>query len=63
MSDNEEEVQSPCVSVCVIDDENGFCQGCFRTVDEIQGWWDLENAQKKQIIEEASKREAAVFDS
>jgi uncharacterized protein len=58
---SEQEIQSPCVGVCAMDDLSGLCQGCFRTLDEIQGWWDLDNAGKQAIVEEASKREASVF--
>ena len=61
MSELNEEVQSPCIGVCAIDDTTGLCQGCFRTFDEIQYWWDLDNVQKKSVVEEASQREAAVF--
>jgi uncharacterized protein len=60
MADNEE-VQSPCIGVCVVDESNGFCQGCFRTIQEIQNWWDLDNRQKKLIVDEAQQRESAVF--
>ena len=58
---SEQEIQSPCVGVCAMDDLTGLCQGCFRTLDEIQGWWDLDNTGKQAIVEEASKREASVF--
>jgi uncharacterized protein len=58
---SEQEIQSPCVGVCAMDDLSGLCQGCFRTLDEIQVWWDLDNAGKQAIVEEASKREASVF--
>jgi len=36
---------SPCIKVCTYDDE-GFCLGCQRTKEEIQGWRDrTENEQ------------------
>ena len=28
---------SPCIKVCKHDDE-GYCLGCLRTVDEVRGW-------------------------
>ena len=28
---------SPCIKVCTYDDE-GYCLGCQRTADEVQGW-------------------------
>lgn len=56
------EVQSPCIGVCVVDDNNQFCQGCFRTVNEIQDWWSLDNSQKQKIVEDASQRATALFE-
>jgi hypothetical protein len=31
---------SPCIGVCLIDDETGTCVGCGRTIDEIINWPD-----------------------
>ena len=58
---SEQEVQSPCIGVCSMDESNGFCQGCFRSLEEIQQWWDLDNATKAEIVKQAAAREAAVF--
>lgn len=55
------EIPSPCVGVCSIDENNGFCQGCFRTLEEIRQWWDLDNAGKAEVIQLANARESAVF--
>ena len=57
----EKEVQSPCIGVCSMDDSTGFCLGCYRNMDEIQGWWDLDNLQKQAVVDLASTREAAQF--
>lgn len=57
----ETEVQSPCIGVCSMDDSTGFCLGCYRTLVEIQQWWDLDNPQKCEVIELASQREAQQF--
>ena len=56
------EIQSPCIGVCSMDDSTGLCQGCYRTMDEIQGWWDLDNTQKQVVINLASEREEQAFD-
>ncbi len=58
---SEAEIQSPCVGVCSMDDNTGFCLGCYRTMDEIQQWWDLANAQKQVVIVLASERESQQF--
>ena len=57
-----EEVQSPCISVCATDESTGFCQGCYRTIEEIQAWWDIDNEARAEIVEKASVREAELFD-
>lgn len=58
----DKEIQSPCIGVCSMDDSTGLCQGCYRTMDEIQGWWDLDNTQKQAVIDLASQREEQAFD-
>lgn len=57
-----EEVKSPCISVCAMDETTGLCQGCYRTIEEIEKWWDLDATQQQEIIEKASEREADMFD-
>ena len=32
---------SPCVGMCVMDEESGWCKGCYRTLDEIKAWQKL----------------------
>jgi predicted Fe-S protein YdhL (DUF1289 family) len=44
-----------------MDDLTGYCQGCYRTMAEIQDWWDLDNTAKQAIVDAASAREADVF--
>ena len=33
-----DEVESPCIRVCVIHEDSGLCMGCYRTRHEIAGW-------------------------
>ena len=54
-------IDSPCIGVCSMDDLSGLCMGCFRTMDEIQNWWDMDEASKQAVIEQASERESSVF--
>ena len=56
MSVEKIEIESPCIGVCAMDEATGFCQGCYRTLDEIQQWWDLSNMQKQQIVDETNAR-------
>lgn len=34
-------VPSPCTSVCRMSGDTGWCEGCFRTLDEIVAWSQL----------------------
>lgn len=42
-------VPSPCIKVCTIDDETGFCKGCYRTLAEVSGWLRLSDEQKQAV--------------
>jgi len=55
------EVSSPCIGVCAMN-EQGFCEGCYRTIEEISNWWDMTDAQKLAVIQLSQARESAAFD-
>ena len=42
-------VPSPCISVCQINPVTGMCTGCFRSLAEIAGWSQANDAEKKRI--------------
>ena len=41
-------VESPCVSVCRL--ENQVCVGCGRTVDEVVNWYDMTDDEKQAVL-------------
>ncbi|RKZ83211.1 MAG: DUF1289 domain-containing protein [Gammaproteobacteria bacterium] len=44
------EISSPCVRNCCLD-TNNICLGCFRSIEEIMKWSNVEtNSQQKQQI-------------
>ncbi len=47
---NREEIESPCVKVCVLHPEAGICLGCHRTRDEIAGWSRLSREERRTIM-------------
>ena len=51
-----EKMVSPCINVCQISRETGFCKGCFRTRDEISRWRDLDIDEQKNMLAELKKR-------
>jgi len=54
----QEEVQSPCIGVCSIDETSGYCQGCYRTIDEIKSWWDMSPPEQTQLVTELEQRQS-----
>jgi predicted Fe-S protein YdhL (DUF1289 family) len=52
-------IESPCVKICTLDTQAGFCRGCGRTLDEIAGWVRMDSAQRRRIMAELPARLAA----
>lgn len=46
---------SPCINLCRMDNEDRYCLGCFRTLDEITLWSDL-NAEEKELVWQALEK-------
>lgn len=49
-------IESPCVSVCEINPETGFCRGCWRTRDEIKDWRVADEERRLDILEHLHRR-------
>lgn len=43
-------IESPCILVCVMDIQTGFCLGCARTFDEIAEWSSMGDDQRRAIM-------------
>jgi predicted Fe-S protein YdhL (DUF1289 family) len=56
--ENIEDIQSPCVGVCALNDATGFCQGCYRTVEEIREWWNMSHEERAKTASELDQRMA-----
>ncbi|MGC1467766.1 MAG: DUF1289 domain-containing protein [Sphingorhabdus sp.] len=51
-----DEVASPCIATCTLDQTERWCLGCGRTVEEIAGWQDAGRKQKLEILKELPAR-------
>ena len=51
------DVPSPCISVCQMDEATGWCNGCWRTLDEIAHWAVLDAPEKLAIWHEVERRQ------
>ena len=55
-------METPCVNVCLLDNETGLCVGCGRTVQEIAGWASLSPEWRRAIMAKLPARLAQLED-
>ena len=53
-------VASPCSSVCRMNDRTGWCEGCYRTIDEIIAWSQMSDDAKRRVWQLLPARRQAV---
>jgi len=51
-----DEIESPCVKICVIHPETGLCVGCHRTAAEIAAWSTLPPETRRAILAALASR-------
>ena len=51
------EIESPCVKVCVVHPEARICVGCLRSIEEIGGWGRMSAEQRSAIMEQLPARQ------
>jgi uncharacterized protein len=54
------EIESPCVKICVIHPETRLCLGCHRTAEEIGAWSNMTPEARRQVMAELPARAARV---
>jgi uncharacterized protein len=47
---------SPCLGICLMDPATRMCRGCFRTIEEIAGWYTATAAEKRAILARLAAR-------
>ncbi|MBT1444803.1 DUF1289 domain-containing protein [Shewanella sp. JM162201] len=55
-------MQSPCVARCGLNDDD-YCKGCLRHIDEIVGWGQASDEQKLAILAKLPGRREALSDN
>lgn len=53
-------MKTPCINICVVDPQSGFCIGCGRTSAEIAGWVRMSDAEREAIMEELPPRVTSI---
>ena len=51
-----DEIESPCVKICVIHPEARICTGCLRSIDEITQWSRLSHETRSEIMQTLAER-------
>jgi uncharacterized protein len=51
-----DEVESPCVKLCVVHPEERLCVGCYRTIEEISSWSRMTHAARAIVIADLPTR-------
>jgi predicted Fe-S protein YdhL (DUF1289 family) len=52
-------LETPCVNICLLDQEAGTCIGCGRTLAEIAQWAAMSDAERRAIMTELPARMAS----
>ncbi|MCT4609742.1 MAG: DUF1289 domain-containing protein [Pelagimonas sp.] len=50
------EIDSPCIKICVIHPKERLCTGCLRSIDEITQWSKMSPQQRQDIMAELPER-------
>ena len=51
-----DEIQSPCIKICVVHPEARICTGCYRSIDEIRDWSKMTNDERASIMNDLPAR-------
>ena len=51
-----DEIESPCVQICVVHPETRICTGCYRTIDEITDWSRMTPEVRRKVMDDLPAR-------
>lgn len=55
-----DEVESPCVKVCLIHPQARICTGCLRTIEEIGIWTRMSPDDRRKVMAELPSRASQI---
>jgi predicted Fe-S protein YdhL (DUF1289 family) len=55
----DENLPSPCISLCTMNAASQLCDGCFRTLDEIAAWSRMDDEDKRTVWARIEQRVGA----
>ncbi|WP_417209907.1 DUF1289 domain-containing protein [Antarctobacter sp.] len=50
------EIESPCVKICVIHPQERLCTGCLRTAREITLWSNMSHDERREVMDDLANR-------
>ena len=53
-------IPSPCVKICVLDRDTGWCLGCMRDLEEIAAWSSMDDAERLMVLKRIDERRASL---
>jgi uncharacterized protein len=54
-------ISTPCIKVCLIDNETSLCEGCGRTREEIATWGRFSEEERLEIMSGLEDRMRKAF--
>lgn len=55
-----DEVESPCIKICVIHPAARICTGCLRSIEEITAWSQMSNEARAELVAQLPERAAGL---
>mgnify|MGYP000023530938 CR=1 FL=1 len=53
-----DEIESPCVKLCVVHPEARICTGCYRSIDEITAWSRMTPEARREVMATLPERQS-----
>lgn len=51
-----DEIDSPCIKICLIHPTERLCTGCYRSIDEIAAWGRMSPEARREVMAELPSR-------
>jgi predicted Fe-S protein YdhL (DUF1289 family) len=51
-----DEIESPCIKICVVHPVERICTGCLRSIDEIGAWSRMGTEERRAVMDELPSR-------
>jgi len=54
-------INSPCIKICSVDEQTGYCIGCLRTLEEIARWSQMDDRERQIVYHDINLRKRSVI--